>query len=151
MVLERDLVGRWSVVRNIPTSGAPNARFLVLPGGDLVVVERFLQVWDRSADSIPAATLYRPGLGSATIGALHVLRDGRLIAGLANPEEPLLGGRLVVWAAPARANRTQDVELPISVDITDFADDGRFLYVVGRGGSLQIPLDSLPFSNAPTN
>ena len=148
VVLERDSTRRWSVVRRISPVNNQNARFLPLPDGDLVIVERSIQVWDRSADSLPVAILFRPGLGDASIGALHALPDGRLIAGLANPDEPLVGGWLMVWAAPARANQAQRVELPLSVDITDLADDGRYLHVVGRGGTLKIPLDSLPFPPA---
>jgi hypothetical protein len=148
MVLERDSAGRWTVLRRISAPATANGRFLVLPGGDLILVERSIQVWERQGgDSLPVAVLYRPRLGEPPIGALHALADGRLIAGLANPEDPLLGGRLLVWAAPARANRSREVRLPMTMDITDLADDGRFLHVVGRGGTIMIPLDSLPFSS----
>jgi hypothetical protein len=146
-VLERDSRGRWSVVRELRADWPPNSRFQVLPDGDLVVLEHSIQVWDRRADSLPVTIIYRPVPGQV-IGALHVLQDGRLIAGLANPEEPALGGGLIVWAAPARENRSQRLSLPIRVDITDLADDGRYLLVVGKGGSLRIPLDSLPFAKS---
>ena len=143
-ILERDSAGGWKTLRRIMTFESSDARFLTLPDGDLVVVEKSMQVWDRTQDSIPVSILYRPGIGEA-VGALHALADGRLIAGLAHPDEPLVGGRLLVWAAPVRANRSQQVQLPVSVDITDLSDDGRFLHVAGRGGSMKIPLDSLPF------
>jgi hypothetical protein len=143
-ILERDSAGGWRTLRRIRTAESPDARFLALPDGDLVVVEKSVQIWDRTQDSIPVSILYRPGIGEV-VGALHALADGRLIAGLANPDEPLAGGRLLVWAAPVRANRSQQVQLPVSVDITDLSDDGRFLHVAGRGGSMKIPLDSLPF------
>ena len=145
----RARLGRW-VDDGTADSGRlkPRRPLPALPDGDFVVVERSVQVWDRTRDSIPVAILYRPGFGE-TVGALHALADGRLIAGLANSDEPLVGGRLVVWAAPARANRSQQVQLPIRVDITDLSDDGRFLHVAGRGGSMKIPLDSLPFPPAP--
>jgi tRNA A-37 threonylcarbamoyl transferase component Bud32 len=143
-ILQRDSAGGWTTARQIRTAESPDARFLALPDGDFVVVETSMQVWDHTRDSIPVAVLYRPGFGEA-VGALHALPDGRLIAGLTHSEEPLVGGRLLVWAAPVRANRSQQVQLPLSVDITDLSDDGRFLHVAGRGGSMKISLDSLPF------
>lgn len=149
-VIERDSAGRWAVIRRVHAPATPHGRFLVLPGGDLVVVEQSIQVWDRHGDSLPAIVLYRPPLGEDQLGALHALADGRLVAGLANPEDPLVGGRLMVWAAPARENRSELVQLPVSMDITDLADDGRFLHVVGRGGTVMIPLASLPFSTLPS-
>jgi hypothetical protein len=149
-VIERDSAGRWEIVRRVNAPVTPHGRFLVLSGGDLVIVERSIQVWDRQEDSLPAAVLYRPPLGEDQLGALHALADGRLVAGLANPEDPLVGGRLMVWASPARSNRAELVQLPISMDITGLADDGRFLHVVGPGGTVMIPLASLPFSSAPS-
>jgi tRNA A-37 threonylcarbamoyl transferase component Bud32 len=149
-VIERDSAGRWQETRRVSAPRTPHSQFLALPGGDLVLVERSIQVWDPKGDSLPAAVLYRPPLGADQLGAIHALPDGRLVAGLANPEDPLVSGRLLVWAAPARSNKSELVQLPVSMDITDLADDGRFLHVVGRGGTVMIPLTSLPFSTRPS-
>ena len=146
VVIERDSLGHWTVIRRILPDNLIDPHFTVLADGDLVLMRRVVEIWDRVADSIPVAILHQHRLGDARVGALHALADGRLVLGLANPEEPLAGGRLLVWGSPARANQSQAVPLPINMDITDLADDGRFLYVVGRGGSLRIPIDSLPFT-----
>jgi serine/threonine protein kinase len=151
MVTERDSIGHWSVIRRIRTRETPNAHFLALSNGDLVLGQNMVEIWDRTSDSIAIAVLYQRSPGGSRIGALHALPDGRLILGLSNPEDPLVGGSLLVWAAPARANQSQTVQLPINLDITDLTDDGKLLHVVGRGGSLRIPLDSLPFSRRPGN
>jgi serine/threonine protein kinase len=150
MVVGRDRAGTWSIVRTMLTSGAAHSWFLAMPNGDFVVSDPSLQSWDHEADSLPAAILYRPALGEAQIGAVHALKDGRLVAGLANPLDPTLGGWLLVWSAPARDNQSRRVTLPINLDITDLADDGYYLYVVGQGGSLKIPLDSLPYATRPS-
>jgi hypothetical protein len=145
-VVQRNARGVWTMVRRFPEGRIENHHFALLPDGDLVVAGPAIRVWDRSEDTLPVVTLYQPTLGEAQVSALHVLADGRLVAGFANPDEPTLGGRLVVWQPPARASRALPVELPLNLDITDLADDGRYLYVVGRGGALAIPLDSLPFA-----
>jgi tRNA A-37 threonylcarbamoyl transferase component Bud32 len=145
VVIERDPSGRWTVVRRNATAAGSAQGFAALSDGDLVIADRAIQVFDRSPDSVPVARVYRQELGESRL-TLHVLRDGRLVAGVGNSDDPIVGGHLLVWAPPVRQNRWQEVRLPITVDITDIDDDGRFLYVVGRGGSLQIPLDSLPFA-----
>jgi hypothetical protein len=145
-VLRRDAGGRWTLVRVLPPRRTEYERFAALPELEFAVTGPAIRLWDRSADTLPVTTLFEAVVGDATPSALHVLADGRLVAGFANPGEPTLSGRLVVWASPARANRSRRLDLPLSVDITDLADDGRYLYVAGRGGSLAIRLDSLPFA-----
>jgi hypothetical protein len=145
-VMERDSLGAWHVVRRFGGDGASGERFLVLPDGDIVVAGFWMHVWNRSTDSAPVAVLHRPVFGGSRVGALHLLDDGRMVAGYANPERQGAGGWLQIWAAPVRANRWQRIALPLSIDVTGLADDGTHLHVVGRGGSIAIPIDSLPFS-----
>ena len=136
------------MVRTLDLHDTTHPLFAALPDSDNVVGGRTVQVWDRSRDTLPVATVYLRGVGEPAPGVLHALPDGRLVAGLSTPAEPTLGGRLVVWAAPVRANRSQRVDLPLSLDITDLSDDGRYLYVSGRGGTVAVRLDSLPFAPA---
>ncbi len=145
-VVRRDARGAWAPVR--PWRQPPNerGRFAALPDGDLVTAGWAVRVWDRSPDTLPVRTLYGPAPSELQVSALHVLPDGRLVAGLASPPDRILGGRLIVWADPARAGREQPVDLPLDLDVTDLADDGEYLYVAGRGGSLAIALDALPFA-----
>ena len=58
------------------------------------------------------------------------------------------GGWLQVWAPPIGEGRTERLELPSVMNVTDLADDGKNLYVAGhkRLSVLRIPLDSLPFA-----
>ena len=145
-ILERDSSGTWTVVRSLPESFGDGRYFAVAAEGEFVLAGNGIAIWDRSADTLPVALLEPAASERVELAALQVLQDGRLVAGYATPQEPMLGGRLVVWGTPLRENRWREVELPLRVDITGIDDDGAYLYVVGRGGSLAIPLDSLPFA-----
>jgi hypothetical protein len=147
MVIQRDSVGRWMVVRRFSDRLQGVSHFARLTNGDLVVADLGIFVWDLSVDSLPVAAIRIPQVSNARIGAIHALPDGRLVAGFALPDEPTLGGWLEVWAAPARDGSSERLDLPQAIDITDLADDGLYLYVVGQGGALSIPLDSLPFAS----
>ena len=138
--------GTWAVLRRWGDA-ATDARLLVaLPDGDVATAGSTILVWDRSSDPMPRTVLYRTTTVGPQVTALHALPDGRLVAGLSSPPDRLLGGQLMVWDRPARAGRSRRVDLPIDLDVTDLADDGEYLYVVGRGGALEIPIDSLPFA-----
>jgi len=146
-IVKRNPGGGWQLVRRVAEVRGESNQFAVLPDGDVVVAGSItIHTWDlASTDSLPTAILYstRPG---ETLGPLLVLSDGRLVAGLGNPGQPLTGGRLLVWASPPQANRMQTVELPITVNITSLSSDGRRLYVAGPGGALSLPIDSVPFA-----
>ncbi len=146
VVLERDTLGVWTVVRRLTGDAGIGDHFVALPNGDVVVAGSWMRVWDRSDRSTPVATLHRRVLGEANVSALVALPDGRLVAGFANPGRSGVGGWLQVWASPAREGRWVRVDVPMTVNVTDLATDGQFLHVVGRGGSMAIPLDSLPFA-----
>jgi len=145
-ILERDSAGVWTVVRRLPARLGGGRYFAVTNAGEFVVATVVLRLWDRSTDTLAVRLLDPATTALLEPAALRVLPDGRLVVGYATPSEPTLGGRLVVWRPPFRDNRWQDVRMPLRIDITDLGDDGEFLYVVGRGGSLTIPLDSLPFA-----
>jgi hypothetical protein len=146
-VLERDEAGHWSTAPRFAGDGRLGDHLALLPDGDLVVAGKFIHVWGPSTATAPVATVHRPIRGEGDVAALHVLSDGRLVAGFATVEQPGVGGWLRVWAPPARDDRSSRVDLPATIDVTGLADDGVLLYVVGRGGSAAIPLESLPFTD----
>ncbi|MFC1662078.1 hypothetical protein ACFL3S_11625, partial [Gemmatimonadota bacterium] len=143
-VLQREKDGTWSVVRRSPRVWREDHRFAVLGNGDLVVADEAIQVWDRSSDSLPMMTLRQSVVGAPKVADLQVLPDGRLVAGFSVPNEPSLGGWLQVWTPPFRPEGFERVDFPRTIDITDIASDGVYLYVVGRGGGVTIAIDSLP-------
>jgi hypothetical protein len=145
-ILERDLTGVWTLVRRLPESLGGGRHFAVTSGGEFVVATDVIRLWDRSADTLAASVLDPATTSLLEPAALLILPDGRLVVGYATPQEPTLGGRLVVWGLPLEDNRWREVELPLRIDVTDLGDDGEYLYVVGRGGALTVPLDSLPFA-----
>jgi hypothetical protein len=145
-ILERDSTGAWRLVRRLPERLGGGSHFAVANGGEFVVATDVIRLWDRSADTLAASVLDPATTSLLETTSLLILDDGRLVVGYATPQEPTLGGRLVVWGLPLRENRWQEVELPLRIDVTDLSDDGEYLYVVGRGGALTIPLDSLPFA-----
>ncbi|MBT8396739.1 MAG: hypothetical protein KJN92_07225, partial [Gemmatimonadetes bacterium] len=160
VVLERDSTGRWSTVRGLPERrGWVGLGFAVALNGDLVVSEGFSEqrsttgilVWGRSpeeGDDLPMARLSWPETGLARAGTvkIHMLPDGRFVAGAGFPEEPGVGGYLHVWRPPIREDHFERVDLPHHMDITDLDDNGEYLYVAGGSGIVRIPLDSLPFA-----
>jgi len=142
-VWDRDALGNWTLARRSGSRLVGN-RFATVAGAFVVAWES-IRLWDRSADTIPVATLFSRSEEGPTLRGLHALPDGRLVAGFAYPGEPALRGYLLVWQQPLRADNSQRVDLPLNVDVTDMADDGEALHVVGRGGALEIAVDSLPF------
>lgn len=146
IVMTRNRQARWSIAGR-PAIGFASGRNLVLnPGGGFAVGDGRVRVWERT-DSSSMIELQRRIRGESQVSAIHGISDGRLIAGFENTNEPGVGGWLKVWAPPLRDNRWERVDLPMNVDVTDLADDGTLLYVVGRGGSMAIRLDSLPFAS----
>jgi len=145
-LLTRDTEGRWRFLRTFPGDGGAGRIVTVLPGGDVVVAGQWMRVWSRLPGTDAVAALHQPVMGGPQIGAVHVLPDGRLVAGFGNPDRPGVGGWLQVWAAPVGENRSERVNLPMAIDVTGLADDGTYLQVVGRGGSVDIALDALPFA-----
>ena len=76
---------------------------------------------------------------------IHVLPDGRLVAGIRQPDDPSGGGWLQLWRPPYEERKFTRVELPRRADVYGLADDGKYLYVTGSGWfEMRIPLDSLP-------
>ncbi len=146
VVLARTTQGRWSVTRRHELGLERLKQFVVLPDGGVAVADGRIRMWDGQATTSEGIVLHRRIQGEGRVSALHVIADGRLVAGFANTNEPGVGGWLQVWTPPLRENRWQRVELPMNVDVADLADDGTLLYVVGRGGSMAIRLDSLPFA-----
>ena len=146
VVVARDMQGRWSVIGRHEFGLERVKQFVVLPDGGFAVADGRIRMWNGQATTSEGIVLHRRIQGEGQVSALHVTGDGRLVAGFANTNEPGVGGWLQVWTKPLRENRWQRVELPMNVDVADLADDGTFLYVVGRGGSMAIRLDSLPFA-----
>jgi hypothetical protein len=142
-LIRRDSGAVWRLARRLARGTAIGDRFVVMPNGEVIVLGEWTRVWSPGLDSMPAATLHRPALGEPQVGAAHALADGRLVVGFAVPEEPRVGGWLQVWDTPVSANRSRRIDLPMTIDVTDLADDGRNLYIVGRGGTTAIALDSL--------
>jgi hypothetical protein len=143
-LLQRDAAGLWTVLRSFPDGAANGDHFAVLPNGQVAMASGWLRLWDRTTET-PLAVLRQAELGAGTIDALHALPDGRLVAGFGNRDAPGVGGWIEVWAAPVHEGRSQRVELPLNVDVTSLANDGTRLIVAGRGGTMAIPLRSLPF------
>ena len=154
-MVRRDDRGAWALVRRFEPGQVVGPLAAFLPDGDVVAqgktASQTLRVWDRTTGAPPVAQLYSAAAGEDQVSALQVLPDGRLVAGFANPEGPLHPGRLRIWRRPFRPGAITNVELPLRIDVTGLAEDGRYLYVVGRGGSLAIPLDSLPLAAGPTS
>jgi hypothetical protein len=134
------------VLRHFPDATPAAGHFAVLSGGNVAVGGRVLGVWSRTGDGPPLAVLRETTVGEPAVSALHQLADGRLVAGLGNPTSAGVTGSIEVWAPPAQDGRSERVALPLNVAVTGIADDDHSLIVSGRGGTMAVPLASLPFA-----
>jgi len=140
-VAVRSANGRWNRLGGPRTDRSPRL-LLHTPKHTFAVTDAGLDVWTDVTATSPVR-LHRRVRGEAEIAALHLLPDGRLVAGFEHRREPGVGGWLLVWPYPYVADGARRVELPLNVDVTDLADDGTALHIVGRGGSMSIALSQL--------
>jgi tRNA A-37 threonylcarbamoyl transferase component Bud32 len=132
-------IRRW---RELGDAVGASQKVVAVPGGGAMVLTSagvFFVLENGDTRQIAASR--------GTLMSFEVLDDSRVVLGNARPDDPLVGGSVLVRQF-RRATGTADFEpvtIPKAMDVYGFATDATGLHAVGSGGFwIRIPTNRLP-------
>jgi len=147
--LRRTASGKWTLVRRFGTDIGLIHDAAALSGGRVAVSiagEAQNRILILGPDSSGDLAFWESLTGAEAPERLLALTDDRLAAAYAHPDDPSVGGRLVIYhvRSDRRFVTMWQVPLPRTSDLYGIARDSAYLYVVGSGWLAErIPLNAI--------